>query len=293
MKSLFEYVKSLLFVLIILQVAPPAIEAIKRNYLSFLTAHTKVGRVTFNGEITDSTDYARSLKKFFKDPEIKAILLRIDSPGGCAGSCQALFNEIQELKKKYPKPIVTLSENICTSGGYYIACATDSIITTRSAIIGSVGAALTTVFDFKELAQKLHIGTYSISAGTYKNSTNQFSPPTPEQLAMLQEVAESSYQQFAADVAKTRKLSLKEKEKWADGKIFTGKQALALHMIDQTGSYSQALEKIKSMAPIEGSVMWIDAYEPTNFVEQIFKPFGQRFFSPFISYLSTTVNCVR
>lgn len=270
MKTIAEYAKSILFVLIILQIAPPILQSVKENYLSFLTAHTKVGRVTFDGIITSSTCYAKTLKKFFKDPEIKAILLRIDSPGGTSGSCQALFNEIQELKKRFPKPIITLSENICTSGGYYIACATDSIITSRSCIVGGVGTTLTTLFNFKELAQHWHIKADVISAGVFKNTTNQFTDMTEEQKAMLQSIANNSYQQFAADIAKTRKLSVKEKEKWADGKLFTGQQALALHMIDKTGSYSEALQTIKSMAPIEGSVHWIDQEEKINLFQKMF-----------------------
>lgn len=270
MKSIFEYAKSIFFLLIFLQIAPPLLRNIKESYTGFLTVQTKVGRITMNNVIADSTFYAKNLKAFFKDPEIKAILLKIDSPGGAAGSSQALFNEIQELKKRFPKPIIAMVENSCLSGGYYIACATDHIIATRSALVGSVGATFPTFFNFKELAKHWNIQTRVVSSGTYKATTNQFQESTPEQWAMLQKVADSSYQQFAADVAKTRKLSLKDKEQWAEGKVFTGQQAYELHMIDQTGSYSQALTKIKSMAPIEGSVEWVDPHEPISFFERIF-----------------------
>lgn len=270
MKTIAEYAKSILFVLIILQIAPPIVQSVKENYLSFLTAHTNVGRVTIDSVVTDSTFYAKTLKKFFKDPEIKAILLRIDCPGGASGSCQALFAEIQELKKRFPKPIVTVTENICASGGYYIACATDSIIASRSCLVGGVGTTLTTLFNFKELAQHWHVKTNVISAGLYKNTTNQFTDMTEEQRALLQSIADNSYLQFATDVAKTRKLSVKEKDKWANGKLFTGQQALKLHMIDKTGSYSEALKTIKSMAPIEGSVHWVDPHEETSFFDKLF-----------------------
>jgi len=270
MKSIFEYAKTIFFLLILLQIAPPLLRNIKESYLGFLTVQTKVGRITFNEIINDSTFYAKSLKKFFKDQEIKAILLKIDSPGGASGSCQALFNEVQELKKRYPKPVIALIENSCLSGAYYIACATDHIIATRSALIGGVGATFPTFFNFKELAKQWNIQTHVVSSGAYKATTNQFQESTPEQWAMLQKLADNSYQQFATDVAKTRKLSFKDKEQWAEGRIFTGQQAYELHMIDQTGSYSQALIKIKSMAPVEGSIEWVDPYEPLSFFERFF-----------------------
>lgn len=270
MKTIAEYAKSIFFVLILLQVAPPLLRNIKENYQSFLTPHSKVGRITIDSMITDSTLYAKNLKIFFKDPEIKAILLKIDCPGGVSGSCQALFEEIQTLKKRFPKPIITLSESICASGGYYIACASDAIITARSCLVGSVGVALTTLFNFKELAQQYHIKLHNISAGTYKNATNNFHDLTPEQEAMLKGLADDSYEQFTLDVSKTRKLTLKERDKWADGKIFTGQQALELHMIDMTGSYSDAVAKLKALAPIEGSIEWVDPQEDVSFIERMF-----------------------
>lgn len=269
MKTLSEYAKSIFFLLIFLQFVPPLLKALKEQYGTLLKVHTNVGKINFDTAIMDSTFYAKHLKAFFKDPDIKAILLSIESPGGAAGSCQALFNEIQELKKRYPKPIICLSENMCTSGAYYIACATDKIICTRSALVGSIGTTLTTLFNLKELAQNWHINTETISAGAYKNATNQFTTLTPEQKTMLQSVADSSYEQFTADVAKARKISLTNKDEWANGKIFTGEQALALHLIDMNGSYSQAVATLKSMAPIEGSINWIEPQEKLSFLDRL------------------------
>lgn len=283
MKSFSEYVKTIFFIILLLQIAPPILRNVKENYLAFLSPHTKIGRITFDCTITDSTPYAKNIKHFFKDPDIKAILLKIECPGGVTGSCQALFNEIQELKKKYPKPVVALTENICASGGYYIACASDHIIAARASLVGSIGSTFSTFFNAKELAESWHIHPYTISSGKYKNVTDHFTPPTPEQLAMLQSVSDNIYMQFTADIAKARKLSLKEKDTWADGKIFTGQQALQLHMVDEVGSYSQTLNKIKSLAPVEGHVEWIDPIESTSFFENFI---GKK---PFIGYLANQI----
>lgn len=269
MKTLIQYAKLAIFGLILLHIAPIILKNFKEYYIDSSTLKTKVGRVTVNSVITDSTEYNKNLKKFFKDPEIKAILLKIDCPGGVTGSCEAIFSEIQELKKKYPKPIITLTETICASGGYYIACSTDYIIAARSTLIGGVGTTFTTLFNFKDLAEQWHIKTHVIAAGAYKDATNQFSPTTPEQLAMLQDLANDSYHQFASDVAKARKISLQQINQWAEGKIFTGNQALALHMIDMTGSYSHAVEKLKTMAPIEGSIEWIDPEKKGGIINSV------------------------
>jgi protease IV len=268
-KTIIQYAKLAIFGLILLHIGPGILKNFKEHYVDSSTLKTKVGRITLDAVITDSTEYNKNLKKFFKDPEIKAILLKIDCPGGVTGSCEAIFSEIQELKKKYPKPIITLTETICASGGYYIACATDCIIAARSTLIGGVGTTFTTLFNFKELMDQWHVKAHVIAAGSYKDATNQFSVTTPEQLAMLQDIANDSYHQFASDVAKARKISLQQINQWAEGKIFTGNQALALHMIDMTGSYSHAVEKLKTIAPIEGSIEWVDPVKKTGLLNSV------------------------
>lgn len=237
--------------------------------------------------ITDSEPYATQLKTFFEDREVKAIVVKIESPGGFAGSCQALFTEIQELKKQHPKPIIALVENMCASGGYYVACSTDHIIATKASLIGSIGAVFQTFFNAKNLAAQWHIQTYNISAGKFKGAMNNFETPTPEQIAMLQQIADNEYLQFATDVAKTRKLSLNDKDIWAEGKVFTGQQALELHLIDEAGSYFQVTQYIKKVAPIEGSIEWVDPQEHLSFLERLTGTSGR---IPFVT--SLTQGCV-
>lgn len=246
--------------LILLNIAPSLIVGIKDQYFAFLSPQTKIGVITIDSMIDSSEPYTKHLRHYFKDHEIKALLLKIESPGGTPGSCQAIFQEIQHLKKKYPKPIIVLTENMCASGAYYIACACDSIIASPACIIGSIGARFTTFFDTKKLLQQYNIEPHTIASGKYKGAMNPFETVTPEQKAMLQEVANNTYEQFAHDVAIARKLSFAQKEIWADGKIFTGQQALKLKLIDQLGSYSVAVNKIHTVAPIEGEIQWIKSH---------------------------------
>ena len=244
-------------VLILLNIAPPLIVGIKRQYFAFLTPQTKIAEISLQTIIDNSESIMLCLRSFFKDPDIKAILMHIESPGGTPGSCQSLFNEIQYLKKRYPKPIITLTENLCVSGVYYIACATDYIIAAPSCLVGGIGARFSTFFDIKKLLEDHHIEPQTVSAGTYKTAMSPFVSLTPEQRAMLQDLANNTYEQFAHDVALSRKLSIAQKDIWGDGKLFTGQQALKIGLVDALGSYSTMLDKIQAVAPIEGEILWV------------------------------------
>ena len=269
MKSWFGTIKTAFFIIIALTVAPSLLRNLKDTYTELGKVKTKIGRVTIDTVVVDAEPTVKNLKKLFEDSEIKAILLKIECRGGYPGSCQAIFSEIQELKKESPKPIIALVENMCASGGYYIACAADRIIATKGSIIGSIGVTFSTGFNVKELAQQHHIQTYTVSSGKYKTVMNPFEAPTPEQLAMLQSVSDDNYQQFVSDVAKTRKLSPQTKDVWAEGKIFTGQQALELHLIDEIGSYTQAVSYIKTMATIEGTLEWVEPDQELSLVERL------------------------
>jgi protease-4 len=245
MPKFSEIVKNVFWVLLLIQIAPPIISKISRKIFDTVEPKNKVGLVVINSTIMTSSVWTKQLKRFFKDPEIKAILIKFDSPGGAAGSSEAISKEIIDLKKEYPKPIISYAENICASGAYMIAATTDYIVAPHSALIGSIGAKLSTQFKFKELFNKYDIKTHSIASGTHKNATDPFVPMSEEQQKMLQAVTDDSYQQFAADISKYRHLNINEKNIWGEGKIFTGTDALKLNLIDEIGNQSTALNYIK------------------------------------------------
>ncbi|MCX5921833.1 MAG: S49 family peptidase, partial [Candidatus Dependentiae bacterium] len=203
----FDYLKNIFIILLIIHFAPMVFESIRKQYSKLLVPSTKVGVLTIKGILYDASYYNNQLTTFFKDNSIKAVLLKIECPGGAAGSSQALFNEIQALKKQYPKPVITLVENVCTSGGYYIACSSDSIIATGAATIGSIGCYLP-LFQLKEFIEQFKIGYTPIKTGAYKTITDPLSSKTPEEKALLQELSADIYQQFVEDVAAQRKLSI-------------------------------------------------------------------------------------
>lgn len=245
MSKILEYVKTAFWIMLLIQFIPPVYKTVSHLISSVVEPKNKVGYIVLNSVITSSTSINKQLKKFFKDPEIKAILIKMDCPGGAAGSCEAINQEIMELKKQYPKPIVTYCENICASGGYLISVATDYIITTSGALIGSIGSKISTQFKLQELLAKYDVKTHSFAGGAYKNSLDMFVPMNEDQQKMMQELVDTSYNEFAAIVAQQRHLNIAQKSVWADGKIFTGSEAVKLKLVDSFGNQSTAIALIK------------------------------------------------
>lgn len=252
-----EFLKNLFFLFIIIQLAPPIIQNIAKQYRHFIEQPTKVAVLPIRGIIYDSTNLVKMIRKIFEDKDIKAILIRMECPGGASGTSQTIFDEIKALKQENPKPIVVLVENICASGGYNIALAADYIVAPGSAIIGSIGATLPYLFNVKEFLEQYKVKYTPITAGTYKNAGNPFVEITPEEKTMLQAVTDDSYDQFIKDVSESRKLSLATVKDWADGKIFTGRQAQKIGLIDEVGSLETAIKALKQKAMFEGKIEWV------------------------------------
>lgn len=266
----FDVLKNIFFLLIFLQFVPLLVDGLRKQYQQIIEPRTKVGVIMINGVLSDSEPYIKQLTRYFKDPSIKAILLKVDSPGGAAGTGEAIYNEIVCLKNApefHKKPIVTLVENTCASGAYYIACASDYIIAPSTALIGSIGATFPNIFflHLHEFLAQHKIGYKPMAAGAYKNCIDPLTSATPENEALLQGLLNDSYETFAQAVAKSRKLSLNAKDAWANGKIFTGKQAKELGLIDENGSSYNAIAVIREKALIEGEIEWIKQPTPSTF----------------------------
>ncbi len=273
MAKLTSFLSTVLLILILLSVAPRLVKGIKEQYRCLVIPCTKVARVKIDTVIEDVDEYYEPLEQFFKDPQIKAVLLEIESPGGAAGSVQALYAEILRLKHEYRKPVVALTYNLCVSGSYYIAAAADYIIASPSAIVGSIGSYIDQ-FKLGELLSKYNVNYEIHKAGAYKSALNMFTAATPEQQQMLQALADSSYQQFIRDIALARKLSLTTADQWANGRLFTGNDALKSGLVDALGSLSTATQKIKELALIEREIEWVRQPVPSLFDRLLGKVHG-------------------
>jgi protease IV len=268
MAKFSEYLSTAFFLLLLLQFAPPLLRGIKNQYSRILEPRTRVACITIKQPIMSSTYYVRNLQKFFKDTSIKALVLRIESPGGAAGAAEAIAHEIEQLKHQHPKPIVGLTENICASGGYYVMATADLIFASPSTIIGSIGAAIPFQFKLGELLEQYKIYYESITAGKYKSATDPFEKPNPEQQKLLLEIAQDSAQNFTEHIARHRpKVVTLPLEAWTEGKIFTGRQALALGLIDAIGSWTDVTSKVKDLIGIrhEEKIEWVRPEKPSGF----------------------------
>ncbi len=188
---------------------------------------------------TSSNTVLELINKAAKDPSIKGILIRINSPGGTVAASQELYSAVLRARKK--KPVVVTMGDVAASGGYYIAAAADTIFANPGTITGSIGV-ITSYLNFYELFNKIGIKGITIKAGEYKDIGNPTRPLTEEEKKILQALLNDSYNQFLTDVSKGRNTPRTKIASLAKGLIYTGIQAKKVGLVDHLGDYYQALK---------------------------------------------------
>lgn len=191
----------------------------------------------------------RQLHKLNESPNIKAVVLRVNSPGGSVGAVQEICTEIAALRKN-KKIVVTSMGDICASGGYYIASQSDSIVANPGSLTGSIGVIME-VANVQELFKKVGLDMVTIRSGIHKDIGSPFRQLTPEERTLLQGLINDSYNQFVDAVAQGRKLDRAKVIPIADGRIFTGNQAKARGLVDEFGSSMDAVAIAAKMANIK------------------------------------------
>lgn len=262
----YSIIKNTFFILLILQFAPMVISGIRTALLDALFPKTHVGYLPINGAITDASFYIKAIDEFAKDDNIKAILLKINCPGGYSGSCETIFSELKKLGEK--KSLVAWIENVGGSGGYYIATAAKSIIASPLSMVGSIGVFME-LPNVKELLTSWNIKYRYVQSGAYKTTGSAVKDISQDELHYLQKLSDSQYQQFVKDVAGRRNLSIDEHTIWADGKAFSGVQALELKLIDKLGSFNDAIDEIKKIAEIEDEIKLVANKKPTGLMRLV------------------------
>ncbi|HBS48312.1 TPA: signal peptide peptidase SppA [Candidatus Dependentiae bacterium] len=265
-----NFLKNFLIILIILQFVPIVYTSVKKTIKKVVSPDTEVGVIKI-GTINSSEYVIKQIQKFHKNSDIKALLLQINSPGGLPGASQAIFNELKKFKKD--KPVVVLVEDLAASGGYYVACCADKIIANPSSLIGSIGVVCM-LPNIEKLLQRFNIKVDEVKSGKYKTILSTTRERSLEETALLQSVSDDVYKQFTSDVATNRNLHLQDEKIWADGKIFTGNQALKLKLVDELGSLSDATETIKNLlkergVKVEGKIKYIRP-KPTSTFAKLF-----------------------
>ena len=208
-----------------------------------------IAKIKFEGVITDlsAKNLLEKIKKAESYNQTKAILLEINSPGGAIGPTQEIYYELLHIKRKKHIPIVAYLKSIAASGGYYISLPADKIVCLPGTLTGSIGVYTQWIYIGKFL-EKLGIEAKIIKAGKYKDIFNPFSKPIPTKIQIINETVQDFYNQFLEAVSKHRNIPLNEVKSLAEGKVYTGKQAQKLGLVDYVGDYYFAVDLAKKLS---------------------------------------------
>jgi protease-4 len=209
----------------------------------------KVAVLPITGLIVDSEATIEQLKKFSKDDSVKAIVLRLNTPGGGVGPSQEIFEEVRKVGGK--KVVVASMGTMAASGGFLIACASDKIYANPGTITGSIGVIMNFV-NVQDLIEKIGVKGIVIKSGSFKDIGSPLREMKPEERKLLQSVIDNVYSQFVNTVAERRNLPRDDILAIADGRIFSGEQAKALGLVDNLGNLEDAVAEAGIMAKIEG-----------------------------------------
>lgn len=226
-----------------------------------------VGIIEVRGMIVDATGITDQLKAFRENDNIKAIVLRIESPGGGVGPSQEIYREIRRTVGV--KPVVASMGAMAASGGYYVAAGTDGIMANPGTVTGSIGV-LIQFTNFREMFEKIGIQSDIIKSAEYKDIGSPFRDLSENEEATLQQFVDSVHRQFIVDVASGRNMTEEEISDVADGMIFTGEYAKEKGLVDRLGNFNDAVEWAGEKAGLEDDIARIyPPEEKFSFIRKI------------------------
>jgi len=209
---------------------------------------SRLALIRIEGPIIDSKDATDEIKEYTKDKSIKAIILRIDSPGGAVAPSQEIYEEVKKAAAQ--KKVVVSMGSVAASGGYYIAAPATKIIANPGTLTGSIGVIME-IPNIEGLMNKIGIKTEVIKSGRHKDIASAFRTMGKEEREILQGVMDNVHEQFMKAVAEGRKIKIEEVRKIADGRIFTGEQAKTYGLVDDLGTLEDAIKTAATLAGIK------------------------------------------
>lgn len=219
-----------------------------------------------DGVITDGKDFLDLLRKHRKDSHVKGVLIRINSPGGVVGPSQEIFDEIKRTRTEFKKPVIAYCSAVAASGAYYSAVAADKIFTTPGCMMGSIGVIME-FMNLEKLYDWAKVHRYSITTGKFKDAGAEYKELTAEQRALFQEMLDDVLKQFKAAIIEGRKMKPEFLDQYADGRIFTGQQAVKLGFADQVGSWDDARKALGEMTGLGSDPEVFKAKKQRGFME--------------------------
>lgn len=216
-----------------------------------LSTEDRIALIRVEGVILDSQTTVGELKRFSENPSVKAIVLRIDSPGGGVVPSQEIHDAVKRVRTKSNKAVIASMGSVAASGGYYIAVATDRIVANPGTLTGSIGVIMETA-NVEGLLQKIGVEGVVIKSGKYKDVGSPLRKMSEEERGLLQAVMDDVHKQFIEAVAEGRAIELPDAQALADGRIFTGRQAKEAKLVDELGDLEDAIQLAADVVGIEG-----------------------------------------
>lgn len=226
----------------------------------------RIALIHIEGLITDSKDTVDELKEYVKNPAIKAIVLRIESPGGAVAPAQEIYEEVRKAVAK--KKVLVSMGSVAASGGYYIASPATRIIANPGTLTGSIGVIME-IPNIEGLMNKLGIKTEVVKSGRHKDIASIFRGIGKEERKILQGVLDNVHEQFIQAVAEGRKMLPSDVRKIADGRVFTGEQALKVGLIDELGTLEDTVQAAAKLVGIKGEPVIVSKKERFSFIDLI------------------------
>lgn len=227
-----------------------------------------IARLQVSGVLQHDADLINKLKEIEKNPKIKAVILRIDSPGGVAYAGEDLYVNLKRLSKH--KPIVSVMESVAASAGYMIALGTDHIIARNMTLTGSIGVLMQS-FELVEMGKKIGLEFVILKSSPLKASPNPMEKMTPEAKAAAMETINDSYNIFLSALIERRKMKRSQALKLANGKVYTGKKAKELKLIDEIGGEEEAIAWLEKNKNISKSAKVVDIKweKPAGLIQEL------------------------
>ena len=216
-----------------------------------LSGEDRVALIRVEGVILDAQQTVSDLKKFGESPTVKAIVLRIDSPGGGVVPSQEIHDAVKRVRNTNNKAVVASMGSVAASGGYYIAAATDRIFANPGTLTGSIGVIME-LANLEGLLKKIGVESVVVKSGRHKDIGSPFRKMNEDDRRILQSVMDDVHSQFIEAVAEGRSLDVGDVQRLADGRIFTGRQAKEAKLVDELGNLEDAIKLAAEMGGIEG-----------------------------------------
>lgn len=256
-----------LLLFILMTVASAAIAYWSRGTTPNFSLHNSIAVVTIEGEIWESRSIVEALEDYAADRRVEAIIVRIDSPGGAIVPSQEIYSAIMRLREETDKPIVASMAGLAASGGYYIAAACDRIVANPGTITGSIGV-IAQWLNYEGVLEWARITPVTITSGTMKDVGSPFREMSPEEREYFQSLLGAMHEQFidAVHQARSDTLSRDQLVEIADGRVYTGEQAVEIGLVDDLGTMWDAIDIAADMAGLEDpDVIWPRPRTPTFF----------------------------